>query len=126
MEQVKELQGEQDAGMRTLTEGNQSSFIWNLTRRRSWGDQIHTPVGGKLPNLVCIGLQFSEILIRWVPMFGGKWSRKNPLNIQQSDLKTLWSRESRLHILPISVDGFSSAASVRDIRAWYNWNGLNV
>ena len=32
MEQVKELQGEQDAGMRTLTEGNQSSFIWNLTR----------------------------------------------------------------------------------------------
>ena len=61
MEQDKEQQGELD-GRRTLTEGVKGSFLWNLTRRRSCGDYIYTPVGGRLPNLVCFGGKLTGIL----------------------------------------------------------------
>ena len=43
-------------------EGNQGSFLQNLTRRRSCGDYIHTPVGGRLPNLVSFDSTFPGIL----------------------------------------------------------------
>ena len=49
-------------GRRMLTESIQGSFIWNMTRRRSCGDHIHTPVVGRLSNLVCLGCKFPGIL----------------------------------------------------------------
>ena len=59
-------------------------------------------------------------------MFGGKWLRKNPLNIKQSTLCILWSKGRRLHSLPIKVEGFLLAARVRNNTAWYLWNGFRV
>ena len=38
-------------------EGVNGSFLWNLTRRRSYGDHIY-----RLPNLVCFGSKLPEIL----------------------------------------------------------------
>ena len=63
-EQDVEQDGEQDweqEGRRTLSEGVQGSFIWDLTRKRS-RDHIHTPVRSRLPNLVCFGCKFPRIL----------------------------------------------------------------
>ena len=114
-------------GRRTLPEDFKGSFIWNLTRRRSWGDHIHTLVGGRLPNLVCFGCKFPGILDILFHQVGvnvrGQVVEEEPPNMKHSVLWILWSTASKLHI---KVDGFSSTARVRDIRAWNLWKGLKM
>ena len=86
-------------GRRMLTESIQGSFIWNMTRRRSCGDHIHTPVGGRLPNLVCLGCKFPGILnILSHPVGADVWGQ-------------VVEEEAPEHKL--------SHARVIDIRAWY-------
>ena len=116
------------ARLRTLSE----SIDRSIRTRRSWrsgGYSVHTFGRGRLPDLVSFSSKLAwirDIFSHQVGLIFWREMRNKPLKRKHSSLWTLWDSSSMEHIFPINLEGFLSAAKVRDMNSWYLWKGLRV